>query len=224
MNQATRLKPLFHPGRLLVAPAALAALRANGVPVISIMLRHIAGDWGVISDDDKKQNDLSVATGLRLISLYHLPDGTRIIVTTEWDRSSTTIEKIDAVATSRAARSPSTPNGERPERPGVRRVAGSPRMNAPNGNGPRFPIGRPVITPAAQAALDAAGISGVPLLARHVHGDWGEVSIEDFVANDLALLAGRRVLSIYALPNGETVWVITEADRSVTTILLPDDY
>jgi hypothetical protein len=76
MNQATtRLKPLFHPGRLLVTPAALAALRTNGVPVISIMLRHIAGDWGVISDDDKKQNDLSIATRLRLISLYHLPDG-----------------------------------------------------------------------------------------------------------------------------------------------------
>jgi hypothetical protein len=113
MNQPTRLKPLFHPGRLLVTPAALAALRTNGVPVISIMLRHIAGDWGVISDDDKKQNDLSIATGLRLISLYQLPDGARIIVITEWDRSSTTIEKIEEVVTSRAARSPSPPDRER---------------------------------------------------------------------------------------------------------------
>jgi hypothetical protein len=97
-------------------------------------------------------------------------------------------------------------------------------MNAPTRNGPRFRIARPVITPAAQAALDAAGISGVLLLARHVNCDWGELSIEDLAANDLALLTGRRVLSSYALPTGEKVWVITEADRSVTTILLPDDY
>lgn len=105
MNQATRLKPLFHPGRLLVTPPAYTALRANRIPVISVVLRHIAGDWGHVSDADKMQNDLSIATGLRLISLYHLPNGTRIIVTTEWDRSSTTIEKIEEVATSRAARS-----------------------------------------------------------------------------------------------------------------------
>ncbi|GJG99159.1 hypothetical protein [Paraburkholderia terrae] len=115
MNQATRLKPLFHPGRLLVTPAALAALRTNGVPVIRVMLRHIAGDWGAISDDDKKQNDLSIATGLRLISLYHLPDGTRIIVTTEWDRSSTTIEKIEDVVTCRTARPPLTPDRDFPD-------------------------------------------------------------------------------------------------------------
>jgi hypothetical protein len=97
MNHATRLKPLFHPGRLLVAPGAQDALRLNGVPVISVMLRHIAGDWGCISDDDKKQNDLSVAAGLRLLSLYRLPDGARIIVTTEWDRSHTAIELLDDV-------------------------------------------------------------------------------------------------------------------------------
>ncbi|TCK97129.1 hypothetical protein [Paraburkholderia sp. BL9I2N2] len=114
MNQATRLRPLFHPGRLLVTLPALAALHTNGVPVISVMLRHIAGDWGVISDDDKKQNDLSIGTGLRLISLYHLPDGTRIIVITEWDRSSTTLEKLGEIATSGDAPSSSTPDRERP--------------------------------------------------------------------------------------------------------------
>lgn len=97
-------------------------------------------------------------------------------------------------------------------------------MNAPNGNQPPFPIGRPVITPAAQAALDATGISCVRLLARHANGDWGELPIEDLAANNLAMLAGMRVLSSYALPTGEKIWVITEADRSVTTILVPDDY
>lgn len=95
MNQSTRLKPLFHPGRLLIMPVALTALRANGIPVISVMLRHIAGDWGTVSADDRQQNDLSITAGLRLISLYHLPDRTRIVVITEWDRSNTTIERLD---------------------------------------------------------------------------------------------------------------------------------
>ncbi|MBO7803339.1 hypothetical protein [Burkholderia pseudomallei] len=97
MNQPTRLKPLFHPGRLLVTPVALTALRENGIPVISVVLKHIAGDWGIVSDDDRQQNDLSIKAGLRLISLYRLPDQTRILVITEWDRSNTTIERLEDV-------------------------------------------------------------------------------------------------------------------------------
>ncbi|WP_321885985.1 hypothetical protein [Paraburkholderia bannensis] len=92
------------------------------------------------------------------------------------------------------------------------------------GKGPRFPMGKPVITPQAQAALDATGIEGVLLLARHIHGDWGDLTAEDLAANELALLTGKRLLSSYDLPGGGRVWIITEADRSVTTILLPDDY
>lgn len=91
-------------------------------------------------------------------------------------------------------------------------------------HGPRLSIGQPVITPAAQAALDAAGISGVLLLSRHLHGDWGDLPKEDQLQNELALLLGMRVLSSYPLPNGGKIWILTEADRSVTTILLPDDY
>ncbi|WP_244746189.1 hypothetical protein [Paraburkholderia terricola] len=94
MNNITRLKPLFHPGRLLVTPEALEKLRANQIPVISVILRHVVGDWGVVSDDDRAQNDLSVTAGLRLLSVYPLPDGARVIVASEWDRSSTTIELI----------------------------------------------------------------------------------------------------------------------------------
>jgi hypothetical protein len=90
--------------------------------------------------------------------------------------------------------------------------------------GPRFPLGRLAITPAAQAALDAADKSGVLLLARHLHGDWGDLTEEDRLQNELALLLGLRVLSSYALPDGKKVWIITEADRLATTILLPDDY
>lgn len=88
---------------------------------------------------------------------------------------------------------------------------------------PRFPMGRPVITPAAEAALKAVGIHPIRLLARHIHGDWGQLSAEVRSENELALLSGRRLLSSYDLPCG-TVWVITEADRSLTTILLPEDY
>lgn len=92
-------------------------------------------------------------------------------------------------------------------------------------SGPRFPIGRPVITPAAQAALDAAAMNGVLLLARHIHGDWGDLSAEDLATNELALLTGMRLLSSYSLPDGRSkIWIITEADRSATTILLPDEY
>ena len=88
----------------------------------------------------------------------------------------------------------------------------------------RFPIGKPVITPAAQATLDAADISAVLLLARHVNGDWGDLSVEDLAANELAVLTGKRLLSSYAMPGGGKVWIITEADRSATTVLLPDEY
>jgi len=91
-------------------------------------------------------------------------------------------------------------------------------------NGPRFPMGRPTITPSAEAALNAVGIHPIRLLARHIHGDWGDLSEEDRLQNELALLLGMRLLSSYPLPGGGKVWVITEADRSLTTILLPDDY
>jgi len=91
-------------------------------------------------------------------------------------------------------------------------------------NGPRFPMGRPAITPAAEAALNAVGIHPIRLLARHIHGDWGDLSVEDLAANELALRTGRRLLSSYTLPGVGNVWIITEADRSATTILLPDDY
>jgi hypothetical protein len=85
-------------------------------------------------------------------------------------------------------------------------------------------MGRPAITPGAEEALEAAGMPAILLLARHIHGDWGNLPVEDQTANELALITGKRLLSSYDLPAGRKVWIITEADRSVTTILLPDDY
>ena len=61
-------------------------------------------------------------------------------------------------------------------------------------------------------------------LARHANGDWGELSESDREANEYALKHGLRVLSAYTLSSGEKIWIITEADRSRTTILLPSEY
>jgi len=91
-------------------------------------------------------------------------------------------------------------------------------------NHPRFRMGHPVVTPAAQSMLEQAGISPTALLGRHVRGEWGELAIADVASNELALLIHRRLLSSYVIPGGGKVWIITEADRSVTTILLPEGY
>ena len=64
----------------------------------------------------------------------------------------------------------------------------------------------------------------VAALRRHTSGDWGEVDPDDRAANDDALRSGERLLSVYQLATGTTFWVLTEADRSATTVLLPDDY
>ena len=89
----------------------------------------------------------------------------------------------------------------------------------------RFSLGQLVATPGALEALDAANVSPAELLARHLLGDWGTVDQEDWRANDRALLEGTRLLSAYTLPaTNEKVWIITEWDRSYTTILRPDEY
>ncbi|MGO4281546.1 hypothetical protein [Cupriavidus sp. RAF20_2] len=89
---------------------------------------------------------------------------------------------------------------------------------------PRLPLGRLLATPAAFNALQTAGVSIFALVNRHARGDWGDVSDEDRQHNDLAAIAGQRVLSDYPLPDGQKVWIITEWDRSATTVLLPEDY
>ena len=84
-----------------------------------------------------------------------------------------------------------------------------------------FPLGRIVATPGALAALEAAGQPPQEFLARHMCRDWGDVAEEDRQENELSLREGFRVLSAYHTRLGEKLWVITEADRSTSTILLP---
>jgi hypothetical protein len=88
----------------------------------------------------------------------------------------------------------------------------------------RFPPGRIVATPGALEALEEAGESPGKLLKRHLTGDWGDVDEHDRRENERSLAAGCRLLSAYTLADGTRLWVITEADRSSTTILLPSEY
>ena len=79
-------------------------------------------------------------------------------------------------------------------------------------------------TPGALAALQEAGVNPLALITRHVTGDWGDLGTEDKQANEDALQQGQRLLSAYKLQTGQKIWLITEYDRSVTTLLLPSDY
>jgi hypothetical protein len=88
----------------------------------------------------------------------------------------------------------------------------------------RFPLGRLVATPGALTAFVAVGATPLPYLTRHSAGDWGDVSQDDQRANDRGLALGERLFSAYALPDGTRVWIITEWDRSLTTVLLPEEY
>ena len=88
----------------------------------------------------------------------------------------------------------------------------------------RFSLGACVATPGALAAMEASGDDPHTFLNRHVSGDWGDVDADDKAANDRDLHDEGRLLSAYTLKDGTRIWVITEADRSSTCILLPEEY
>lgn len=87
-------------------------------------------------------------------------------------------------------------------------------------NATLFPLGRLAVTP---GALEYHAADLLACLARHAQGDWGDLCDAGKAANDRALVEGTRLLSAYNTPRGR-LWIITEADRSVTTALLPDEY
>src|SRR6267378_1718000 len=88
----------------------------------------------------------------------------------------------------------------------------------------RFALGQTYITPGAEDALMIAGQTGIEFLRRHMSNDWGELSDEDVRENELSLREGFRLLSSYRTCRGDNLWIITEADRSSTTILLSSEY
>ena len=89
---------------------------------------------------------------------------------------------------------------------------------------PAFKLGKTVITRTAQAFIEKHNINVHHLMDRHHSGDCGDASEESVMANLEAILTGKgKILSIYKLPPGE-VWIMTEHDRSATTVMLPEDY
>jgi hypothetical protein len=88
----------------------------------------------------------------------------------------------------------------------------------------RFQLGSKFITPGAIEALNIAGQDGIEFLFRHQSGDWGDLSDDDKQENEFSVDKQLRIFSAYHTAKGEKLWVITEADRSATTILLPSEY
>ena len=108
----------------------------------------------------------------------------------------------------------------------------APALATPSPSKPLFSLGQLLATPGALATLEAFGVHPLALvLGRHVVGDWGDLCHEDRALNNHSLANGMRIFSSYKLTRSagvgttsETVWVITEADRASTTILLPCEY
>lgn len=88
----------------------------------------------------------------------------------------------------------------------------------------KFPLGRMVATPGALETLTAAGQDAIEFLYRHQQGDWGDLSDYDKQENEFSVDKELRIFSAYHTAKGEKIWIITEADRSATTILLPSEY
>jgi len=89
---------------------------------------------------------------------------------------------------------------------------------------PLFSAGQIVATPGALALLEQAKQSPLEFLSRHLRGDWGDLCQDDKTENELSLKYGFRLMSSYPVTDTERLWIITEADHSVTTLLLPAEY
>ena len=88
----------------------------------------------------------------------------------------------------------------------------------------RFPLGRILATPGALRACEDAGVNPLNLIDRHWSGDWGDLPEEDKKENEFSIDKHLRILSAYVIAPDVKIWIITEADRSATTILLPKEY
>ena len=89
---------------------------------------------------------------------------------------------------------------------------------------PLFTLGKVVATPGALEALGRSGQSPGEFLTKHAQGEWGEIDAFDTEANMAALRDGSRILSSYKTRQNEIIWILTEADRSSTCLLTPNEY
>lgn len=158
--------------------------------------RHAMGDW-----DDESGMPLSVLTVLTAAS------GTTIVLLTGAARSTTLLFLADEIAPALADRCGTTTKARGEEAEDEVR---------------KFPLGKVVATPGARAALPPEDVAQA--LDRHAAGDWGDVGAADRRENDASVDRHLRILSVYHAGDGTKFWVITEADRSVTTVLLPAEY
>ena len=120
------------------------------------------------------------------------------------------------------------PNGSSPFRPARDPVARRRQRTGTQSAVPLFALGRTVATPGALRLFTDAGVNAFALLRRHQYGDWGDLDAHDKRENDYAVTRRLRILSAYNVARAgggvARVWVITEADRSATTFLLPSEY
>jgi len=89
---------------------------------------------------------------------------------------------------------------------------------------PVFELGYVKCTPGVNAAFDASGDKPLEYRTRHHAGDWGDIDKDNKFLNDRAVIEGTRIVSAYYMTDGTKFWIITEADRSSTTFLLPSEY
>lgn len=88
----------------------------------------------------------------------------------------------------------------------------------------KFPLGQCLVTRGASEALNESGEWAMKYLLKHQSGEWGDLGAEDKAENEFSVLNNFRILSAYVLPNGKRIYVITEMDRSVSTVLLCEEY
>jgi hypothetical protein len=88
----------------------------------------------------------------------------------------------------------------------------------------RFQAGQLLMTAGIKDLVVKEKLNLIPYVVRHLNGDWGDIPAEDARANQAALRDGDRLLSAYQVTSEARVWIITESDRSATTVLLPEEY
>lgn len=88
----------------------------------------------------------------------------------------------------------------------------------------KFSLGQVVATPGVIDLVESKGLAYNTFVIRHASGDWGDMGDEDKAMNDEAVVNGERIMSSYKVGPADTIWVITEWNRSVTTLLLPSEY
>lgn len=195
---------------LSITPLSMDLMLASGLDPLVLLKRQRCGDWGKVSERDRKLNESGIREGNALLGLYPTKLGQPIVLLTEANHLFAHMSALEE-----------THEGRRLPRVDREQVEYMKRVEGTTG---KFTLGTLVLTPGAIDALLRSGETPIPMLLRHVSGDWGNISDDDKQANERAIDKGERLLSSYNTKLGVKLWVITEANRTCTTVLLPDEY